>query len=136
MSMFYGRRDEDYWVKDSSDIDRLVDEVMTQTDYPDRNFVRDTLLEFNFDMVSTVDFILSISVLMNQSEDQPPPSEQEQEQPSSVISDELEEREGEPSGEVEETQIQTGAAETSEGLVQSGDGSSSNHDEPPVTTIG
>jgi len=59
-------RDEDYWVKDSADVDRLVEDVMRQTDYPDPNLIRDTLLEFNFDMVSTVEFVLSCSILMCQ----------------------------------------------------------------------
>ncbi|CAL8110515.1 unnamed protein product [Orchesella dallaii] len=62
----YGSRDEDYWVKDSADVDRLVEDVMSQTDYPDPVFVRDTLLDFNFNMAATVDFILSTSIGMLQ----------------------------------------------------------------------
>jgi len=64
-------------VKDAADIDRLVEQVMQQTDYPDPNFVRDTLIEFNFDLVSTVDFILSMSYIMSQPSEHPPPAEQE-----------------------------------------------------------
>lgn len=80
-NLLYGRRDEDYWVKDSSDIDRLVQDVMEQTDCADPNFVRETLMEYHFDMVSTVDFILSVSVIMSQShEEQQPPNEIQKEQ--------------------------------------------------------
>jgi hypothetical protein len=58
-------------VKDTADVDRLVEDVMSQTDYPDPVFVKDTLLEFNFDMAATVDFILSMSIVMsNQQEDE------------------------------------------------------------------
>jgi len=56
-------------VKDSADVERLVEDVMSQTDYPDPVFVKDTLLEFNFDMAATVDFILSMSIVMSQQED-------------------------------------------------------------------
>ncbi|ODN02410.1 OTU domain-containing protein 3 [Orchesella cincta] len=68
----YGSRDEDYWVKDSADVDRLVEDVMSQTDYPDPVFVRDTLLDFNFDMAATVDFILSTSFVMSQQHGEKP----------------------------------------------------------------
>lgn len=53
-------------MKDDADVDRLVEEVMSQTDYPDPVLVRDTLLEFNFDMAATVDFILSMHLVMSQ----------------------------------------------------------------------
>jgi len=56
-------------VKDSADVERLVEDVMSQTDYPDAVFVRDTLMEFNFDMAATVDFILSMAFAMSQQED-------------------------------------------------------------------
>lgn len=57
-----GGRDEDYWVKDNADIDRLVEDVMTQTDYPDPDTVRDALIECNFDMAATVEYVLQISM--------------------------------------------------------------------------
>jgi OTU domain-containing protein 3 len=75
-SLLYGRRDEDYWVKDSSDIERLVAEVMEQTDFccSDPNLVRETLMEFHFDITSTVDYILSMSyfIMAQPQEDQQP----------------------------------------------------------------
>jgi hypothetical protein len=65
----YTGRDEDYWVKDTSDLDRLVNEVMQQTNYPDPSFVRETLVEYNFDMNATMDVILALSVVMHQRDD-------------------------------------------------------------------
>lgn len=47
-------------------MDRLVEEVMQQTNYPDASFIRETLVDYNFDMVATIDFIISMSVMMNQ----------------------------------------------------------------------
>jgi len=63
---YESKRDEDYWVKDSGDIDRLVEEVMQQTNYPDPNLIRETLIDYNFDMLATVEFIISMTDLMNQ----------------------------------------------------------------------
>jgi len=69
---YESKRDEDYWVKDSGDIDRLVEEVMQQTNYPDPNLIRETLIDYNFDMVATVEFIISMTDLMNQHQYQEP----------------------------------------------------------------
>jgi len=57
------------WVKDAADLERLVDEIMQKTNYPDSNLVRDTLLDYNFDMNATMDFILSMSLVVHQRED-------------------------------------------------------------------
>jgi len=71
--LFGGSRDEDFWVKDNGDIERLVEDVLQQTGYPDPVFVRDTLIEFNFDMVSTMDFILSFIMSQSEVESESPP---------------------------------------------------------------
>lgn len=73
--MAFGSRDEDYWVKDDADVNRLVEDVMLQTDYHDPVLVRDTLLDFNFDMASTVDYILSTSVFVSQQNFETPADE-------------------------------------------------------------
>lgn len=64
-SVAYGGRDEDYWVKDNADVERLVQDVMSQTDFPDRVFVRETLLDFNFDIAATVDCICKMHYVMS-----------------------------------------------------------------------
>jgi hypothetical protein len=42
---------------------------MQQTNYPDPSFVRETLVEYNFDMNATMDVILALSVVMHQRDD-------------------------------------------------------------------
>jgi OTU domain-containing protein 3 len=81
--MLYGLRDEDFWVKDSSDVDRLVEDVMQKTGYQDPSFVRETLIDFNFDMISTVDHIVRMNFFFCQThERQDPESGVDNQQPN------------------------------------------------------
>jgi len=66
--VLYGHRDEDYWIKDSGDIEQIVQDLMEKCDYHDADFVRETLFEYNFDMASTVDVLLSMHVYLNGTE--------------------------------------------------------------------